>query len=106
MRLRCSLLVGVALTVSVGCAWVPLSDEGESVQLVANTEVTGCERVANTHAAVLDKLWFVPRQEAIVHRELAILARNEGAKLGGNTVTALPVQLEGERDFVVYRCDD
>ena len=106
MRLACSLFALVVLTGSVGCAWVPLSDAGEEVQLVANTEVTGCKRVGNTRAAVLRNIWFVPRQESVVDRELATLARNEGAKLGGNTVTALPSRQEGERDFAVYRCDD
>ncbi len=92
--------------VSLGCAWVPLSDQGETVQVVANNEVTGCERVGNTKTRVLRKLWFVPRRQAVVEHELQTLARNEGGKLGGNVVTPLPSRQPGEREFAVYVCSD
>ena len=68
---------------------MPLSDDGAEVYVVANNEVTDCERVGNTKTRVLRKLWFVPRRQAIVDQELRTLARNEGAKLGGNAVTPL-----------------
>lgn len=98
------LLLGLAL--AIGCAWVPLSDDGEQVQAMANTEVTGCKRLGNTKVSVLKEILFVPRPQWAVQDELETLARNEGAKLGGNTVTALPSKLEGERDYAVYRCED
>lgn len=89
-----------------GCAWVSLSEPGQSVDVVANTEVLGCERLGNTKARVLPELWVIPRRDAVVERELAALARNEGAKLGGNTITPMPSRAKGEREFAVYRCDD
>ena len=90
----------------MGCAWVSLSDDGKDVQVVANNEVTDCERVGNTKARVLRKLWFVPRRQAIVDHELRTLARNEGGKLGGNVVTPLPARERGEREFAIYVCGD
>jgi hypothetical protein len=99
-------LVVAWLLASAGCAWVPLSDDGAEVYVVANNEVTDCERVGNTKTRVLRKLWFVPRRQAIVDQELRTLARNEGAKLGGNAVTPLPSRRPGEREFAVYVCGD
>jgi hypothetical protein len=98
--------LALALLSTFGCSWVPLSDEGERVQVVANNEVTDCERVGNTKAKVLRKVWFIPRRESVVEGELRTLARNEGSKLGGNVVTALPSKREGEREFAVYVCGD
>lgn len=90
----------------LGCAWVPLSEEGESVQLLSSNEVGDCERVGNTKATVLRKLWFVPRPEFAVEEELETLARNEGGKIGGNTVTPMGPRHGGKAEFAVYVCGD
>jgi hypothetical protein len=100
------LNLGLIIMTSLGCSWVPLSEDGERVQVVANNEVTDCERVGNTKAKVLRKVWFIPRRESVVEGELRTLARNEGSKLGGNVVTPLPSKRQGEREFAVYVCGD
>jgi hypothetical protein len=99
-------MVLTVLSLHPGCAWVRLSDEGRTVQVVANTEVTDCQRLGNTRVSVLPKVWFVPRAQWAVEGELEALARNEGAKLDGNTVTAMRSRAAGERGFAVYRCED
>ncbi len=106
MRALRNALAAVLLLPGLGCAWVSLDDRGAEVSVVSNAEVADCERVGNTRASVLHEVWFVPRRQAAVDRELAILARNAGAELEGNTVTPLPARSPGERDFAVYRCDD
>lgn len=101
-------LPGVAMLIALttGCTWVGLSDEGEAVRIVANSEVNDCQRVGNTKARVPRKVWFVSRPESAVSQELETLARNEGAKLGGNTVTPMSRQKNGERRYAVYVCGD
>lgn len=106
MRKIVLFLAAALLGSSLGCAWVPLTEEGQDVQLLGNNEVVDCERVGNTKARVLRKLWFVPRREAIVQKELATLARNEGGKLGGNTITPMGDERDGKREFAVYVCED
>ncbi len=106
MRKIVLLLTVAVLSGPMGCAWVPLTEEGEDVQVIANNEVSDCERVGNTKARVLRKVWFVPRREAVVQEELATLARNEGGKLGGNTVTPMGAERDGKREFAVYVCGD
>jgi hypothetical protein len=89
-----------------GCTWVSLSSQGEDVTLTSTVELVDCERVGNTRATVVRKVWFVPRPRTFVETELDTLARNEAAKLGGNTVAPLNEEAEGERDFAVYTCED
>ena len=104
---RARVLTTVAASLfGLSCTWVQLSGEGEDVYLVANAEVTDCERLGNTKGRVPHELLFVPRRQASVDRELETLARNEGAKLGGNTITPTRDLAPGEREFAVYRCDD
>jgi hypothetical protein len=99
-------LLPLIVSLAVGCSWVPLSEEGEKVMVTSPDEVITCERVGRTKAAVLRKVWFVPRRQSAVARELATLARNEGAKLGGNTVTPLGQEVDGKRTYAVYVCED
>ena len=104
---KIAVLFSVAvLSGSLGCSWVPLTDEGRGVDVIANNEVIDCERVGNTKGMVLRKLWFVPRRQAVVEEELETLARNESAKLGGNTVTPMGFERDGKREFAVYVCGD
>jgi hypothetical protein len=106
MRKIAVLLSVAVLSGAAGCTWVPLTEEGRGVEVIANNEVTDCKRVGNTKGMVLRKLWFVPRRQAVVEEELETLARNEGGKLGGNTVTPMGSERNGKREFAVYVCGD
>jgi hypothetical protein len=99
-------LLSLIVALAAGCSWVPLTEEGEKVTMTARDEVITCERVGRTRAAVLRKVWFIPRRQSAVARELETLARNEGAKLGGNTVTPLGEEVDGKRTYAVYVCED
>ncbi len=103
MLLGC-LLIGWLLL--PGCAWVSVTDAGDDVRVFSSYEVSDCERLGNTKASVLPKVWFVPRPKGAVEKELTTLARNEGAGMGGNVVTPLPSPAPGEREFAVYVCGD
>jgi hypothetical protein len=100
------LLLLLAVALCGGCTWVALSEEGKNVRLISNNEVSTCERVGNTKARVPRKVWIVPRPNGAVQAELETLARNEGGKIGGNTVTPMGAEKDGERKYAVYVCDD
>lgn len=100
------LVLLLIVSLSAACSWVPLSGDGQGVQILANNEVLDCDRVGNTKATVLRKLWIVPRRSTVVERELETLARNEAAKLGGNTVTPLGQEKDGKQAYAVYVCGD
>ena len=100
------MLAAVVCGSSPGCSWVRVSDAGETVKVVSNEEVVGCERLGTTKARVAHTLWLVPRRGEDVERELDALARNEGAGLGGNVVTPMGEERAGLREFAVYTCGD
>ena len=89
-----------------GCTWVPLSPEGEDVQVGSMEEVVDCERVASTSATVKAKVWIIPRSSAKVETELETLARNQSSKLGGDTVAATGEVEDGSQKFAVLNCSE
>lgn len=93
----------VLLPVSA-CTWVPLTDEGSSVQVRTVDQVQGCERMSRVSTTVKDRIGAIPRSEEKVRGELRTLARNEAARIGGNVVVAETEPTDGRQVFVVYRC--
>jgi len=88
---------------SMGCTWVSLTDEGEAVRSAPAAE--SCERLGRTTTKVANRVLFFGRSEDKVADELETLARNEAARMGGNTVVAeSEIDDEGRRTFGVYRC--
>lgn len=97
-------IVALAAALLGGCTWVPLTSEGESVRLVDDAETAGCEEIGRTHARTTDHVWIFARSRDKVRDELVALARNEAAKMGGDTIAARGSASEGEQNFGVYRC--
>jgi hypothetical protein len=101
--LRGSALAGVVMALAA-CTWVKPSEQGAGVRLATAGEVEGCEDAGTTHVSVMDKLGVVARNEDKVAGELATLARNSAAQLGGDTVVATSEITDGSQTFAVYRC--
>jgi hypothetical protein len=101
--LRSSAVAGVVMVLAA-CTWVKPSEQGARVRVAAAGEVEGCEDAGTTHVSVMDKLGVVERDQAKVAKELATLARNSAAQLGGDTVVATTEITDGSRTFAVYRC--
>ena len=97
------LLIGLAVALS-GCSWVKVTAEGETVRLMASTDdVTHCKRLGTTTTQVLSKV-LLKRNAEKVAGELAALARNQAAKMGGDTIAPSTEVVDGERTFAVYQC--
>jgi hypothetical protein len=98
-----------ALLLSLGllsaCTWLPLTPEGQQVVVESSAQaVASCELKGTTHANTKHKVGFIPRGADFVKEELTTLARNDAAKMGGNTVVAqTPVQ-DGQQTFGIYAC--
>lgn len=97
-----ALLLG-GLAVLGGCTWVKLSDAGALVQQVDDGGVAGCKRVGIITAQTRNKV-VVGRKGAKVREELLVLARNEAATLGGDTIIPIGPAAEGRQEFTAYRC--
>ncbi|MGA8259587.1 MAG: DUF4156 domain-containing protein [Arenicellales bacterium] len=99
--------LGAVLVLTVllsACTWVKLTEQGKSVRVAQSTQVSGCEQLGEVSAHVLDKVAFVKRSRHKQAEELATLARNEAAGMGGNTIVPLSDIENGSRNFEVYRC--
>lgn len=97
-----------ALALLVGClsacAWVKTTPEGAAVRVASAESVGSCERKGKVTVSVKSRVGSVERKPTKVASELATLARNEGALLGGDTVVAETSVTEGRQVFGVYRC--
>lgn len=86
------------------CTWVKLTEQGKAVRVAKPGEVAGCEHLGEASAHVLDKVTFVKRSRDKQAEEVATLARNEAAEMGGDTIVPLSELENGRRSFAVYRC--
>jgi len=98
-----------ALTVALAvlhssCTWVKPTPEGESVRVATADAVGNCERKGKVTVSLKSRVASVERKPTKVANELATLARNEGAVLGGDTVVAESNVSDGRQVFGVYRC--
>lgn len=90
----------------LGCTWVPLTDGGQGVRVLAAGAVSGCEKVRTVNAQTTDRVWIFARTDRKVDEELVALARNEAALANGNAVVATGPRDNGRQSFEIYRCVD
>ena len=87
-----------------GCSWVQVTPGGQAVRLVqSKNDVSGCKELGSTTSSVMSK-FFIERNQDTVARELADLARNSAAEMGGDTIVPISPITEGKRTFGIYKC--
>ncbi len=102
--MRTSLIVmAVQIVLLGGCTWVKLSEGGANVSQASEADVVNCQKVGIVSAHTRDQV-VVNRSSSKVREELLVLARNEAASLGGDSVVAMGPPRAGEQDFTAYRC--
>lgn len=93
----------LALSLSA-CSWVQVTTGGQAVRLVqSKNDVSGCKELGTTTTAVMSK-FFIERDQDKVARELADLARNTAAEMGGDTIVPISAINDGKRTFGIYKC--
>lgn len=86
------------------CTWVKVTARGESVRLVQSTRtVEPCQKLGKVNTKVVSQVIFNRDMEK-VSSELADLARNEAALMGGDTIVPASEIIDGRRSFGVYKC--
>ena len=103
-RLMDFAAVAVVIAVLQACAWVKPTALGAEVRVATAAEVAGCSQAGSTEVSVLDKVAGVRRGYTTVSEELATLARNSAAQLGGDTVVPISEIVDGTQTFAVYKC--
>jgi hypothetical protein len=86
------------------CTWVKVTAKGESVRLVQSVRaVEPCKKLGQISTKVVSQVIF-NRDPETVASELADLARNEAALMGGDTIVPASDIFDGRRSFGVYQC--
>ena len=86
------------------CTWVKPTDAGAKVVVADGSGVSNCERKGQVESALKSRVGAFERNATKVAGELETLARNEAAKMGGDTVVAESNVRDGKQTFGVYRC--
>lgn len=99
-------IVGVAVLAVLlhGCTWVKTTPAGESVRVATADAVRDCQRKSKVTVSLKNRVAGVERKSTKVANELATLARNEGGRLGDDTVVAESDISEGSQVFGIYDC--
>jgi len=96
----------VALASALGaCSWgIKLDSAGEKVRVAWNGAPTGCKDAGKVTVSVLDHMGPVDRNNLKVRDELEIMARNEAAGLGADTIAPLGDPHDGSQSWNAYTC--
>lgn len=87
------------------CSWgIKLDSGGEKVRVAWDGNVGGCHDAGKVTVSVLDRVGPVDRSGLKVSDELEIMARNEAAGLGADTIRPLGEPRDGAQSWGAYTC--
>lgn len=100
------ILFSLILFSVTACTWVELNSAGRNVSLQDSDNLNQtCQRLGTVNAKTRASVVFgTGRDNKKIKHELAVLARNEAAKLNANTIVAKTQAENGEQSFIAYRC--
>lgn len=102
MRKAFVLLVPLALS---ACTWgIKLDDSARNVRTAWNGDVGSCKEQGKVTVSVMNRVGPVDRSDLKVRDELEVLARNEAAKMGADTIKPLGEPNEGSQPWGAYTC--
>jgi hypothetical protein len=100
------LLILSAAAPLAACSWgVKLDSGGEKVRTAWNQDVgAGCKDMGKVTVSVLDHVGPIGRRDLKVRDELEVLARNEAARMGADTVQPVGDPQDGEQAWRAFHC--
>lgn len=99
-------LLPVALAALLGaCTWgIKLDAGGRHVRALWSGDVGACRDLGKVTVSVLSRVGPVDRNDYKVRDELEVMARNEAAKMGADTIKPLGDPKDGEQSWEAYAC--
>jgi hypothetical protein len=88
------------------CTWIEPTKEAQQVTLVKEFNVKDCLKLGTTNATTTYKIGIITREDETVTEELITVARNRAAELGGDSIVAKGVAVEGKMSFDIYKCGE
>jgi len=106
--MKLSLVIATLGAASLAaCSWgIKLDSGGEKVRVAWDGNVGGCHDTGKVTVSVLDRVGPVDRSGLKVSDELEIMARNEAAGLGADTIRPLGEPHDGAQTWGAYTCGD
>jgi len=99
------LLVVAAIASLSACSWgIKLDSGGENVRVAWDGNTGGCRDSGKVTVSVLNSVGPVDRSNTKVSDELEVMARNEAASLGADTIKPLGPPANGEQSWGAYTC--
>jgi hypothetical protein len=94
----------LALSLPLGaCSWgIALDSGGNKVRTAWDGNVSGCRDRGTVTVSVLDHVGPLDRSGLKVRDELEVMARNEAAGLGADTIRPLGEPRDGEQSWAAY----
>lgn len=104
--MKASLILAALGAASLAaCSWgIKLDSGGQNVRVAWDGNVGGCRDNGKVTVSVLDHVGPVDRSGLKVSDELEIMARNEAAGLGADTIRPLGEPKDGAQSFAAYTC--
>ena len=88
------------------CTWVEPTVKGQEITIVEQDDqaIKSCKKLGSVTSMVKHKIGSFHRSEEKVNLELATIAQNEAAEMGGDTIAAEGPAENGRRTFSIYKC--
>ncbi|HVT32001.1 MAG TPA: DUF4156 domain-containing protein [Rhodanobacteraceae bacterium] len=87
------------------CSWgIKLDSGGENVRVAWDGNTDGCRDSGKVTVSVLDRVGPVDRSSTKVSDELEVMARNEAAGMGADTIKPLGPPASGHQSWGAYTC--
>jgi hypothetical protein len=103
--MKASLALPALAALLGACSWgIKLDSGGENVRVAWDGNVSGCRDAGKVTVSVLDHVGPVDRNGPKVRDELEVMARNEAATLGADTIRPLGDPRDGEQSWNAYVC--
>ena len=105
MKKAIFLIISILLLLA-SCTWVEPTLQGSEIMLVDQNHETlkTCKKLGSVTSMVKHEIGFFHRSEEKVNTELATIAQNEAAEMGGDTIAGEGAAENGRRTFTVYKC--
>lgn len=102
--MKVSLAATLALSLAA-CSWgIKLDSAGRDVRVAWTDDVSQCRPAGSINVSVLDKVALYKRSKLKVGDELEVMARNQAASLGADTIKAVNKPQDGAQDWAAYVC--
>lgn len=95
-----------SLVILSGCTINSATEASKTVLLVKDYNVKECKKLGSSTAKVKDVIAGVNLPESQLQKELIVIAKNDAAAIGGDSIVELSPMKGGFQVFGIYKCQE